>query len=135
MFMSIDKYLKKIDKKLLESKLNYKKYIIGKSRNNKDIILFEIYNMDINAMFLGFPHPNEPLSQIIINNVLDLALEIQNGGNKKWMIIPVWDVDGAEINEKWWKKDDYTILDIIKYWYRPSTLYAFFKQRRLNANK
>lgn len=116
-FKVIVEYLNFIEKFILVKQ--YEKFIVAYSENNNPIYLYKIYNMPNQCLFLGFPHPNEPFSQIFIEMLFKNINKYQ--GNKEWYVVPVWDIDGALINEKWWKNKTITINNMIDNWYRPAT--------------
>jgi len=121
LFYSVKEFLSYIKNRAKIIKLPVTHIKIGKTRSNNDIYALQISNMPFNAIFLGFPHPNEPLCEIVLAKVLELAKSELVGENiKNWFIVPVWDIDGAKINQKWWIKDKISIVDIVDSWYRPS---------------
>jgi hypothetical protein len=98
---------------------------IGLSRKGKKIQAVVIPNMPNTGIFLGFPHPNEPLCELILEELLQEATIHQSleKGNF-WYIVPVWDIDGALENEFWWSNKDsnkeITLSKMAENWYRPA---------------
>ncbi len=118
MFKSIDNYLKDIESSLEKNRIEYVKSVIGLSEYGNQILLFQIKNMRRKGLILGYPHPNEPLSQLFIKVLLDNLDNFK--GSQDWFIIPVWDIDGSKINERWWQSE-LNFESLIYNWYRPGT--------------
>ena len=120
MFLSINEFKVHIRRLIIELKLDFKEIELGISRQGKVINAFQISCMPFEAIFLGYPHPNEPLCQIVLDNIIQLSKQEESDvNNKHWIIIPVWDIDGAEINQEWWTTN-ISIPKMIQSWYRPS---------------
>lgn len=97
--------------------------VAGYSRLGNPIHMLSIGNMPESSLFLGFPHPNEPLMSLVLPSLLKLAKSRQERGRSKmWLIVPVWDVDGVTLNKEWWttvtRLIDVTFL--ASHFFRPS---------------
>ncbi|WP_053959363.1 hypothetical protein [Sulfobacillus thermosulfidooxidans] len=93
---------------------------IGTSRSGHVIEAIKIVHMPRHALFLGFPHPNEPLAELIMEAIVEEAALRQSPNNHAcWYLVPVWDVDGALRNQAWWS-ETLSIGSMIAHWYRPA---------------
>ncbi len=93
---------------------------LGTSRFGQPIPAFKIPDQSRRAVFLGFPHPNEPLGELILEAVVREAVDRQSPSQTAcWYLVPVWDIDGARENEAWWS-DAVTVERMIDHWYRPA---------------
>jgi len=93
---------------------------IGTSRSGNVIEALKILHMPQRALFLGFPHPNEPLGEVIMSAIVQEAALRQSPNNHEcWYLVPVWDIDGALKNQAWWS-DTVSIGRMIDHWYRPA---------------
>lgn len=118
-FLTIAEYYEKIYKVLRMTKLKYDMMIRTSSEgNNIEIVVIE--NMPKTMLFLGFPHPNEPIAQIIMPEVIHVAEGVESVDNKgKWLLVLCWDIDGALENEKWWSQE-LLLSNMTKHWYKPA---------------
>lgn len=93
---------------------------LGTSRCGYPIPAFKIPGQSQRAVFLGFPHPNEPLGELILEAVVQEAIDRYSPNQTaSWYLVPVWDLDGARENEAWWS-DLVTVERMIDHWYRPA---------------
>ncbi|WP_028962447.1 hypothetical protein [Sulfobacillus thermosulfidooxidans] len=93
---------------------------LGTSRFGHPIPAFKIPGQSRRAVFLGFPHPNEPLGELILEAVVREAIDRYSPNQRAcWYLVPVWDLDGARENEAWWS-GIVTVERMIDHWYRPA---------------
>ena len=87
---------------------------IGRSRNGRPIYCLKIGEGKENALLFGFPHPNEPIGSISLE-FLSLFLaknpEFTKETGYTWYLIKAIDIDGAILNEGWFKGE----FDPLKY--------------------
>ncbi len=97
--------------------------VVGYSRLGTPIYLLSIKGMPESSLFLGFVHPNEPLMSLVLPSLLKMAQERQQNDAKGiWLLVPIWDVDGAEFNHEWWV-NSLSFLDtefFVSNFFRPS---------------
>jgi len=96
---------------------------IGKSRGGRTIYYLKIGEGKENVLLFAFPHPNEPigsmslefLSQFLANNP-----EFTKNTGYTWYLIKAIDIDGAILNEGWFK-GEFNPLKYAKNYYRPAS--------------
>lgn len=121
MFLEINNFINDLFELCAELKIPINRKNLGASYAGNNIIAIEIQNMPFSALFLGFPHPNEPLCEIVFYEILKIAKKsVKRDNSNYWIIIPVWDIDGALINQQWWTKNNISVVNVINSWYRPS---------------
>ncbi len=121
-FMTISE-LDASSKKLAE-KFNYVDLKeIGKSREGRTIYCLKIGEGKKNALLFGFPHPNEPIGSMSLEFLSCFLAEnpdfTKNSGYT-WYLIKAIDIDGAILNEGWFK-GEFNPLKYAKNYYRPAT--------------
>ncbi|MCY0908434.1 MAG: hypothetical protein OWR62_08605 [Sulfobacillus thermotolerans] len=97
--------------------------VVGHSREHHAIHLLTIDHMPESALFLGFPHPNEPLMSLVLPSLLQVAHERQHRGqHASWLIVPVWDIDGVRLNREWWTQitDHIALKSLLDQYFRPA---------------
>lgn len=95
---------------------------IGKSREGRDLLCLRIGNGPKNALFMGCPHPNEPIGSMFLeyfSHQLAEDDEVRNSFPYTFYIIKVWDVDGYVRNEGW-LKGPFTVTHYTRHMYRPA---------------
>ena len=94
---------------------------IGKSREGHSINCLKIGKGKKNILFFAFPHPNEPIGSLTVEFTARFLAEnptfTENTGYT-WYLIKAMDVDGAKLNEGWFKGDFDPITHARNY-YRP----------------
>lgn len=75
----------------------------------------------LKALFVGFPHPNEPIGGLTVFNLLTLLKQghpelVQ--ADIEWHVVPCIDPDGAVLNEGW-TQAPFTIENYVKNSHRP----------------
>ncbi len=96
---------------------------IGKSSEGRDIQCLKIGTGDKNALLIGFPHPNEPIGSMSVEFLSWFLAENPDFTDKTgytWYLIKAVDIDGAILNEGWFK-GDFDPIKYAKHYYRPAT--------------
>lgn len=73
------------------------------------------------ALFVGFPHPNEPIGGLTVYSLLTLLDQGHRqlaAADVEWHIVPCIDPDGAELNEGW-TQQPFTLESFMKNSHRP----------------
>ncbi len=119
-FMTIEE-LDESSKKLADEFDSVDLIEIGKSESGHPIYCLKIGEGKKNILFFGFPHPNEPIGSLTVEFLSRYLAEnkdfTQNTGYT-WHMIKAMDVDGAKLNEGWFKGE----FDPVKHsrnFYRP----------------
>ena len=93
---------------------------IGKSREGRTIYCLKIGEGKENVLLFGFPHPNEPIGSMSLEFLSwflaknpDFTIET----GYTWYIIKAIDIDGAVLNEGWFK-GEFDPLKYAKNYYR-----------------
>lgn len=97
-------------------------FVAGHSRKGEPIYCAKIGKGSRNALMFGCPHPNEPIGAMMLHYfsrgiVEDAALRQEL--DFTWYIMPVSDVDGTKLNEKWFK-GPYTLYNYARNYFRPA---------------
>ncbi|MFX1378288.1 MAG: M14 family zinc carboxypeptidase [Promethearchaeota archaeon] len=95
---------------------------IGKSREDRPIYSLMIGEGEKNALLYAFPHPNEPIGSMSLEFLSWFLAKNPNFTNEsgyKWYIIKAIDIDGAILNEGWFK-GNFNPLKYAKNFYRPA---------------
>ncbi len=97
--------------------------VIGKSTAGHDILCAKVGSGSKNALFYGCPHPNEPIGAMM-SHYFARAIAQNDEYRKKldftFYIIPVSDVDGTKLNEKWFK-GPFNLYNYARNFYRPAS--------------
>ncbi len=94
----------------------------GTSRNGEKILGLKIGSGSQNALVFGFPHPNEPIGTMMLEFFTKELVEneeLRESLDYTWYIIKTWDIDGARLNEQWFK-GPYTIYNYARNFFRPA---------------
>lgn len=109
--------------KILAQKFNHVELKeIGKSKEGRTINYLKIGDGNENALLFAFPHPNEPIGSMtleFLSQFLAKNPEFTKKTGYTWYIIKVIDIDGAILNEGWFK-GKFTPLKYAKNYYRPA---------------
>lgn len=95
---------------------------IGQSALEEPIYCLKIGHGSKCALLYGFPHPNEPVGSLMLDYLSwELARneELRKILNFTWYIVKVADVDGAKLNEGWFKTP-YSFRKYVYNYYRPA---------------
>ncbi len=95
---------------------------IGKSRGGRTIYCLKIGEGKKNALLFAFPHPNEPIGSMsleFLSHFLAKNPEFTKKTGYTWYLIKAIDIDGAILNEGWFK-GDFNPLKYAKNYYRPA---------------
>jgi hypothetical protein len=81
--------------------------LAGLSENGLPIHHIRCGSGSVKALFVGFPHANEPIGGLTVVSLLTLLREGAAGlkdADVEWHIVPCIDPDGAALNEGWTQK-------------------------------
>lgn len=95
---------------------------IGQSASGQPIYCLKIGRGKKNALLYGFPHPNEPVGSLMLEYLsweLVKNEELRKIFDFTWYIVKVADVDGAKLNEGWFKTP-YSFRNYVYNYYRPA---------------
>jgi hypothetical protein len=104
-FMTIAE-LDKSSKKLAHRFENVDLKVIGKTRKDRKIFCLKIGEGEKNALLFAFPHPNEPIGSMSLEFLswfLAENSEFARETGYTWYLIKAIDIDGAILNEGWFK--------------------------------
>ncbi len=110
-------------KKLANDFANVELKEIGKSRAGNIIYCLKIGEGKENILLIAFPHPNEPIGSMSLEFLSYFLAENPEFTKKTgytWYLIKAIDIDGAILNEGWFKGE----FDPVKYaknYYRPAS--------------
>ncbi|MFW9818613.1 MAG: M14 family zinc carboxypeptidase [Candidatus Thorarchaeota archaeon] len=79
---------------------------IGKSQEDRSIYCLKIGEGEKNALLYAFPHPNEPIGSMSLDFLSWFLAKNPNfmkESSYTWYIIKAIDIDGAILNEGWFK--------------------------------
>ncbi|MFN4189766.1 MAG: M14 family zinc carboxypeptidase [Pseudothermotoga sp.] len=94
----------------------------GRSTSGEPILCLKIGEGRRSALLYGFPHPNEPVGSVMLDYLswkLAESKELRDIFDFTWYIVKVADVDGAKLNEGWFKKP-YSFRQYVYNYYRPA---------------
>jgi len=95
---------------------------IGKSKEGRTIYCLKIGDGKENALLFAFPHPNEPIGSMSLEFLswyLAKNPEFTKKTGYTWYLIKAIDIDGAILNEGWFK-GEFNPLKYAKNYYRPA---------------
>lgn len=94
--------------------------IAGTSRNGAPIHHLRCGKGSVKALFVAFPHPNEPIGGLTVFSLMSLL----NAGHPQlvqadveWHIVPCIDPDGARLNEGW-SQQEFTFDGYLRHFHR-----------------
>jgi len=96
---------------------------IGKSREGRTIYCLKIGEGKENALLFGFPHPNEPIGSMsleFLSCFLAENPEFTKETGYTWYLIKAIDIDGAVLNEGWFK-GEFNPVKYARNYYRPAS--------------
>ncbi|MEJ5228787.1 MAG: M14 family zinc carboxypeptidase [Pseudothermotoga sp.] len=121
-FMTVDE-LNESSKRLKETYPDVVEFFeIGKSTSGEPIYCLKIAGGEKTALLYGFPHPNEPIGSVMLDYLswrLAENKELRKMLGFTWYIVKAADVDGAKLNEGWFKKP-YSFREYVYHYYRPA---------------
>ncbi len=94
----------------------------GRSRKGHPIYCLKIAGGDKNAFMFGCPHPNEPMGAMMLEYFTRAIAEddaLRESLGYTWYIIKSIDVDGTQLNEKWFK-GPFTLTNYARNYFRPA---------------
>ena len=94
----------------------------GVSRGGHPIYCMKIGKGSKNAFMFGCPHPNEPMGAMMLEYFTRAITEdddLRESLDYTWYIIKSIDVDGTQLNEKWFK-GPFTLSNYARNYFRPA---------------
>lgn len=94
----------------------------GKSRKGHPIYCLKIGNGPKNALMFGCPHPNEPMGAMMLeyfSRAIAEDAQLCEELGYTWYLIKSIDVDGTQLNEKWFK-GPITLSNYARNYFRPA---------------
>jgi hypothetical protein len=94
---------------------------IGESSEGREITALVIGEGDKSAFMYGFTHPNEPIGSLTIDYLasrLAASAELRKKLGYRFILAKVIDVDGARLNEGWFR-GPFDLLTYAENYYRP----------------
>lgn len=94
----------------------------GESRKGHPIYCMKIGNGQKNAFMFGCPHPNEPMGAMMLEYFTRAIAEddkLREELGYTWYIIKSIDVDGTQLNEKWFK-GPFSLSNYARNYFRPA---------------
>ena len=92
---------------------------IGASSGGEPIRMVRIGHGARQLLFIGCPHPNEPIGMLTIDRLAHALVEDETlGGDFTWNFILCADPDGARLNEGWFG-GPFSLTDYARDFYRP----------------
>ena len=95
---------------------------IGCSKAGEPIYALRVGDGDFKAIFIGFPHPNEPIGSLTIEFLSRKLAEDDDFRRKlnfTCYFIKVADVDGVRLNEGWFKLKYDTVTHMLNFYRTP----------------
>jgi len=95
---------------------------IGKSREGRTIYCLKIGEGKENALLFAFPHPNEPIGSMSLEFLSRFLAEnpaFTKETGYTWYLIKAIDIDGAVLNEGWFK-GEFNPVKYARNYYRPA---------------
>ena len=96
---------------------------IGKSTRGEDIYALKVGEGENKAILIGFPHPNEPIGSLTCEYLSWRIAEdekLRKTLDFTWYFVKAADIDGAKLNEGWFKGEYDTIKHVLNYYRTPS---------------
>ncbi|MFQ6076006.1 MAG: M14 family zinc carboxypeptidase, partial [Candidatus Bathyarchaeia archaeon] len=97
---------------------------IGSSRRGDPIYALKVGEGALKAVLIGFPHPNEPIGSLTIEYLSKRLVEddlLREELNFTWYFVKVSDVDGARLNEGWFKGKYDNLTHMLNFYRTPSS--------------
>ncbi|MHA2394146.1 MAG: M14 family zinc carboxypeptidase [Promethearchaeota archaeon] len=120
-FMTISE-LNNSSRMLAEEFVNVELKELGKTGEGRPIYCLKIGQGKKNALLFAFPHPNEPIGSMSLeffSRYLAENPEFTEQTGYTWYIIKAIDVDGAVLNEGWFK-GEFNPIKYARNYYRPA---------------
>jgi len=120
-FMTISE-LDNSSRKLAKEFSNVELKELGKTGEGRPIYCLKIGQGKENALLFAFPHPNEPIGSMsleFLSKFLAENPEFTETTGYTWYIIKAIDIDGAVMNEGWFK-GEFSPLKYARNYYRPA---------------
>jgi len=93
---------------------------IGRSTDGEPVRMLRIGDGNEQLLFIGCPHPNEPIGMLTIDLLAHRLVEDDDlrGTRFTWNLIPCADPDAARLNEGWFA-GPFSLSDYARGFYRP----------------
>ena len=118
-FCSVEK-IHQLVKTLRTDSTRFQIEVAGTSANGLPIHHVRFGNGSVKTLFVGFPHPNEPIGGLTVFSLLtQLNQESRSlvDADVEWHIVPCIDPDGAMLNEGW-SQEAFTIESYMRNFHR-----------------
>lgn len=95
---------------------------IGKSASGRVLNCLKIGSGKKTILFLGCPHPNEPIGAMMTEYLTEKLLtdsDLLEAFDYTWYFVKSWDIDGTTLNEGWFN-GPFGIENYAKNFYRPA---------------
>lgn len=119
-FMSVDELTARSQELAFKNPGTVRLEIIGKSTDGEDIRMLRIGQGEEQLLFIGCPHPNEPIGMLTINFLAHQLVDDARlqGDQFTWNLILCADPDAARLNEGWFQ-GPYSLSNYTRDFYRP----------------
>ena len=118
-FVTVDELTKRIERLAAAHPNRTQLRTIGRSTDGEPIRMLRIGDAHRQLLFVGCPHPNEPIGMLTIDRLAHaLAHDEVPCGDFTWNFILCADPDGARLNEGWFS-GPFTLTDYARDFYRP----------------
>ncbi|MBI2265788.1 MAG: hypothetical protein HYU64_11525 [Armatimonadetes bacterium] len=121
-YCTVDEYLKSSARLAAEFPDHVKLSALGHSRCGDEITCLTIGNGPKNALFLGLPHPDEPVGAMVLEILAEKLARNPDyvaESDFAWQLIKVADPDGARLNEGWYGCPS-DLFHFVTHYYRPT---------------
>ncbi len=101
-FCSVQQLIGLVDKLREDSAFHIAE--LGRSAGGRPVHHVRFGAGTVKALFVGFPHPNEPIGGLTVFSLLTLLAArdpMLAGADVEWHVVPCIDPDGTELNEGW----------------------------------
>ena len=95
---------------------------VGASTSGEPINALRVGNGKLKALLIGFPHPNEPIGSLTIEYLSKRLAEddeLREDLGFTWYFIKAADIDGARLNEGWFKGKYDNIKHMLNFYRTP----------------
>ncbi len=121
-FLSV-KELQRHSKHLAENHPNLvDRFKIGESERGRELHALKVGNGEYTAILIGFPHPNEPIGSLTCDMLSQQLAEdddLRENLDFTWYFIKAADIDGAILNEGWFKGKYDTMKHMLNFYRTP----------------
>lgn len=100
------------------------RFKIGESAQGRGIYALKVGKGTYKAILIGFPHPNEPIGSLtcdFLSQKLTEDDELREKLDFTWYFIKAADIDGAILNEGWFKGEYDTMKHMLNFYRTPGS--------------